>query len=345
MIDALRDAGLLHKEVDSHSATAAPWFLKVLHAFSGWMASFFLLLTLGAMIGKLFQTPPMMFGGGLFLIVTAYLMLTNKNKTLFLEHVSLSASLAGQILITLALFQWLGHDSFHHPEPWFGLAVLELILMGIMSDYLHRVFSAGVFAFALLYSMHLLGAGAITVPLLLGAVVWLWLHEYADPQAIFTRQPISWGLSLTLLGSAASGHRVDPFWNATQHNTLGLDHPWIGALGSGMVLIYLVYVMTKEMELSQAYRVMTLIFVALLALVSAKMPGLSVAVTLLVVGFSRGNLLLMGLSITTLIWATGSFYYALHTTLLIKSALLVASGLLLLVLYAVFHHSTQREDS
>jgi len=348
MRNRLRDAGIIQEndEADtSNSVTDTPWFVKVLHAFSGWMASVFLLLTFGAMIGRLFDTPPMMFGLGLFLIATSYLLLNSKEDALFLQHVALSISLSGQALVSFALFQWSDYHAFGDPLPWLGLAGLELLLMIAMPDYLHRVFSAGVFGVAMIFGMHCLGAGALVIPLLLGSVTWLGLHEYDQSNTIFLRQAIGWGLSLALLWSAAWGHAVNRYIFFDHHREyVGLDHPWIAALLSGGVLVYLVFVMTRENEDAGLQRIFALVFVALVALLSVWMPGLSVALTLLILGFARGNLLLIGLSIATLLWATGHFYYALHTTLLIKSALLVGTGIALLILYTAFHYALSNKE-
>jgi hypothetical protein len=348
MMNRLYDAGLIRENSEGdtgNSVSDTPWYVKILHAFSGWMASVFLLLALNAMIGKLFDTPLIMFGLGLLLVGTSYLLLGSKENTLFLQHMALSISLSGQALVSFALFQWLDHPTPGTPLPWLGLAGMEMVLMIAMPDYLHRLFSAGVFAMAMIFGMHYLGAGALVIPLLLTSVVWLGLHEYDRPDVLFLRQSIGWGLSLALLWSAAWGHAVNRYIIFDHHREyVGLDHPWIAALLSGGVLIYLVFVLTQKSEDGGTQRLFLLLFAALVALLSVWMPGLSIALSLLILGFARGNLLLLGLSIVALLWATGHFYYALHTTLLIKSALLVGTGIALLILYTAFGYVVDNKE-
>jgi uncharacterized membrane protein len=64
-------------------------------------------------------------------------------------------------------------------------------------------------------------------------------------------------------------------------------------------------------------------------------PGILAAVIVIVLGFRRGNRLLLGLGAAFLVVFLIAFYYYLDVTLLVKSLLLLATGLLLLGLRAL----------
>jgi len=320
---------------------ASPWFVKVLQALSGWLASLFLLGTFGVALHALFDTPSALMLIGAGLIAVTYVLLKNQADTLFFEHVALSLSLAGQAMIAFALFRWISLHPFSHPLPWAALAGLELILLFGIPNYLHRLFSAVVLTLAVIEAASLVGGSAIVIPLVLLTTVWLWQSEYRHPRHLSLKQAAGYGLSLALFWVAGSGW--DTAWWSIRphsHSSVWLTHSTLTSLLNGAVMLYAAYTLPRVSGNTIRFSLMGLIFLAAIALLSTQMPGLSVALTLLIIGFVRGNRLLQGLSIAALLWSVGRFYYTLHTTLLIKSALLTGTGILLLVVYALFRRTS-----
>jgi uncharacterized membrane protein len=72
--------------------------------------------------------------------------------------------------------------------------------------------------------------------------------------------------------------------------------------------------------------------VVLLAIPAHQTPGILAAIIVLTVGFWRGNLLLMGLATAFLAGFLTAYYYNLDFTLLVKSFILMGTGVLLLAL-------------
>jgi uncharacterized protein DUF4401 len=68
----------------------------------------------------------------------------------------------------------------------------------------------------------------------------------------------------------------------------------------------------------------------LLGLLTLSTPGIMAAITVLTLGFDRRNRVLIGLAIVFLVAFVSVYYYSLRMTLLEKSMVLAASGLLLL---------------
>ena len=349
LLTTLRQAGLLSEASLTNpetEPTPTPWFVRILHAVSGWLASIFLLMMLGSMFHRLFDTPPALLAIGMVLITAAYSGLKNPSKTLFLEHGALAISLAGQALVGFAFFQWVKPHTFTHPLPWLALAAMEGVLLIGIPHYLHRVVSALAAGLTLIHAAALLGIGTIVVPLIFGITVWVWYREFRPPDSIALKQAAGYGLSLALLWSAGTHLGMDIFsLDHPSGSHSGLNHPGVTALLNSAIMLYTVTIlMRKEKQDAAPFPFMLPALLLPPALLSIWMHGLPVALTLLIVGFARGNRLLQGLSLATLLWTVGRFYYTLETTLLIKSALLIAAGIVLLIAYAVLKHREGDHD-
>ncbi len=348
LLTTLRQAGLLSEGSPPHTkveaTTPIPWFVQILHALSGWLASLFFLLMLGAMFHRLWNTPVALLGVGLLLMILAARVLRRTTTTLFLEHGALTLSLAGQILVGLAVFQW--GRPYADPLPWLAVAGMEGVLLITVPWYLHRLISAGVAGLVLIHAATLLGISTVATPLLLGLTVWIWMHEWYPPDAIRLKQAAGYGLSLALLWSTGT-HVGEVFFLVDHASQLhfGLNHPGMTALLNSAIMLYTVTILTRNGKQGSTLTLFTRLLPLLpLSLLSIWMHGLIVALTLLIVGFARGNRLLQGMSLAALLWTVGRFYDTLQTTLLVKSALLIAVGAVLLTTYAVLKHREGAKD-
>jgi hypothetical protein len=95
-------AGIVQGEMPSTHEIESPWYVKVLLAFSGWLAALFVLGFIWA--GYVFivksNTASLVTGG--LMIAAAYAIL-RMPKNEFFEHVALAVSLAGQALMIFAI--------------------------------------------------------------------------------------------------------------------------------------------------------------------------------------------------------------------------------------------------
>ncbi len=351
LIATLRRAGLLLEsssaDLDSKPASPVPWFVQVLHAFTGWVASLFFLLLLGSVFHRLFSTPLALFGIGVVLIALAYGVLRAPSETLFLEHGALALSLAGQALIGFALFQWNGN--MYAPTyafRWLALAGVEGVLAIVIPQHLHRVLSTWVAALALIVGAGLLGLTAIAVPSVFALAVWVWLHEFRPPNTIALKQAAGYGLSLALFLGIGDDFRMGFLSHSTSHLHFGLDHPAVVAFFNSAVMFFAASFLARRLKRRTTHPLFALLIPLLpIAILSVWMHGLPIALILLMVGFARGNRLLQGMSLAALLWTVGRFYYTLETTLLLKSALLIAAGVVLLVGYGVLKYREGAHDA
>ena len=65
--------------------------------------------------------------------------------------------------------------------------------------------------------------------------------------------------------------------------------------------------------------------------VSLEASGIATGLLVILLGYSNGNRVLVGLGIAALLFYSSAYYYTLQTTLLIKSGVLAATGAMLLL--------------
>jgi uncharacterized membrane protein len=107
---------------------------------------------------------------------------------------------------------------------------------------------------------------------------------------------------------------------------------WVGELILGLLLVAVVARLFARSGHSWGRRsvVIALLATMLIAGVSMNMPGLSIGFIVVLLGFSSGNRVLVGLGIAALLFYASAYYYSLHATLLVKSGMLAATGVVLL---------------
>ncbi|MDX8395649.1 MAG: DUF4401 domain-containing protein [Mariprofundaceae bacterium] len=307
-----------------------PWYVKTLLAFSGWLAALFLLGFLG--VGFAFVLENSMAGiitGGL-MIAGAFAVL-RKSKDQFHDHLALALSITGQSLIIIAFFTL---NKFNNPLPWILTAMLQVLLAGIMPNFIHRLFSAffGALAFAI-------ALGEMGIPYVFQGVVmflaaWVWLNEFKHPQHMKIIQPIGYGLVLCLVyikGAFLFGSGLH-VWRST-HPYEVWTQPWMGEVLISMVTLYVVWQLLQRYRHSVSETFSRLVLFGTLIVCAASMEanGITVGIMILLLGFAASNRMLLGLGVTSLLFYVSSYYYLLEATLLSKSMTLFALGLIMLL--------------
>lgn len=326
----LQQAGLVQGDAPVPEQQESPWFVKILLAFSGWLASLFLLGFLGAGFHGLLRSVVASSVTGSLMIGVAYLILRiPKNE--FIEHVGLAVSLAGQALITWSLF-----DGLHDKAAWISLALIQVGLAVVMPNFVHRVFSSFIATYSFSMALVQFGAPYIFSSIVMFIVAWLWLHEFNYPKHIRKIHAIGYGsvLGLILLkGFTVFGIHHYFIWRMGRFNHDLWIQPWMAEVLAGVVMIYVVWQLLQRMghRLSDPVAVTALVGTVILSAVSVKAPGITVGMMILLLGFAGSNRVLMGLGIVSLLFYISSYYYLLHATLLAKSGTLLVTGIVLLL--------------
>jgi len=327
----LLQAGLVQGSVPETQELESPWFVKVLLAFSGWLAAVFMLGFIGMAFEDIFNSNTACFIIGGVMIGGAFAILRMPNNE-FLEHLALAVSLAGQALITYAIFDLIGYSD---EMAWVGLALLQVLLAMLMPNFVHRVLSSFIAAFA--FSMAMIAAGA---PYVFSSVImlfasWVWLNEFRYPKYMREIRAIGYGLVLALIqikGTALFGYRTMGYWLYGYNQPELWVQPWMGEVLTSAVTLYVVWQLLRRrgQVITGRLAITVLVGTMLLCAVSMEARGITVGMVIMLLGFAGGNRVLLGLGIMSLLFYISSYYYLLDATLLAKALTLLIVGLVLL---------------
>jgi hypothetical protein len=308
-------------------AAGTPWYVRALVGISAWIAA---VLLIAFLVGgtQLVKSGEALIGVGLLLCAVAIAIRRSLPSSIFAAQLALALSLAGQ-----ALFGGGVSDlSNALPTTVLAICVLEIALIAIYPETLHRFLSTIVIVGALVVLLfHWNAPGAVhpLVGLLTVGALTLWEREsaLAAARAEVVTRPIAYGLTIALLGVLCLGIA----------ELIPIPHWWISGLLLLPALLVLEYrIVSRFAPPPAAAMVPWLAAGTLLVSIPALWtPGVLAAVIVIVLGFQRGNRLLLGLGAAFLAVFLITFYYHLDVTLLVKSLLLLATGLLLLGLRAL----------
>lgn len=336
LLERLRDGDVALLPVTQASGPEAPWFVKLLLAIAGWLAAAFMLGFLALGVAPLIESSVASFGLGLLMLTAAYGLLRIPRND-FVEHLALTFSLVGQLLIAWVIVSILEGVA---AGLWWSLLGLQALLALIMPNSVHRVFSAFAASLALHIALAESGAPYITAGLVLLALTWVWLNEFRWPRQLRRLQSLGYGLVLGLLAIQYLARFGQPWldWGEPGGGTQGLAFDWLGpwvaeALSAVALLLLLRHLFQRSgHNAGGAISLGAYGGVVLLFLASLQAYGLTQGAVVLALGFAIGNRLLMGLGVVSLLFSVSSYYYLLDVTLLTKAQTLLLLGVLLLAM-------------
>lgn len=308
------------------------WYVRVLQGFAGWVAALFLIGFLGLGVVGLFEYNAALMLLGVIINISTYVFFKNKSDSDFFEQLVLAFSLTGQFLFAFGLFAVFDFRSRH----WiFVIGLYQLVLMWLVNHYLHRFLSTCFAVLALFWSFDVLIYSGLGSAIVAALFVWIWLNKTAWHSVQDFYEPIGYALALSLLFlNVQSQLWLSPFWfQSGQLSWLMQNANWISAVLNSAVLLYFIYRVTREQRIGLASTTGRLIILAAVMMLFSAMPiiGLSSALLVLLVGFARQNKVLMILGGLALLGFVCWYYYSLQITLLHKSMILMAIGVVLLL--------------
>jgi len=305
-------------------AVASPWYVQVFVGAGAWLAGIFLLVFLVIELNERFFPGRVDWGFLLPLGVTscagaALLYATASARSVFAAQFALAMSFAGQFGIAFGL----GDLGGAHLVCW-GMLIVEAALVVAMRNHLHRLLSSLAAVVAWAFAVHQLFFGDLSLkappgtsgvlhhwPLPLSVAIWLlvwapvvaaawWLVRHEAEWMAQGRhtglRPVAHGL-IAAISVAPLALHPNGFWVILLG--FGPGHPALAGPDKGWVALWP-------------------LLAALLAL-----PAMALA-------FALRHRPLIGLAILFGLLEISCFYYVLGTTLLVKSLLMAALGLLLL---------------
>ena len=326
----LVQAGLVEGPSPETGKLDTPWYVKVLLAFSGWLAALFLLGFIGVGFQFIMKSSTASFVVGGVMVGGAFgIFRMPKNE--FFEHLALALSLAGQALIVFAIL-----NVFKSVDAvfWVLLALLQVPLAVFMPNFVHRVLSTLFAAFAFSMASAALGWPSVSRGVIMFLASWLWLNEFRYPQHMRKIQAIAYGLVLALIplkSMALFGNGITGWLSAHNQPEIWIG-PWIGEVLVSAVTLYVVWQLLQRrgQAISEPLAIIALLGTLLLCVVSMQAQGISVGMVIMLLGFAGGNRVLLGLGIASLLFYISAYYYLLDVTLLAKAQILLIVGLVLL---------------
>lgn len=305
-----------------------PWYVRVMVGFSAWLASWMLIgFVVGAAIVESEQATLIL---GVVLVVGAVIGRCVSDND-FITQMALAVSLAGEALVVFGVAQI--SDSVE--LTLFSFIALEAVLVAFYPDMVHRFLSAASIVFALAGLLFEWKALDWVHVIVIGfAMLFVYLVQ-AEQQFLARGQsplltPVKWGvlfgqLSVLMLSTVY----VLPELTRTMQ---WFPNPWISSIGLGLLLLYLVYQLTKSQDFTFSPANTAAVFASCLLLigVSALAPGLIMALIILLLGFTMADRVLMGVAIGFFAVFLAAFFYGIELTLLMKSIVLMATGLVLI---------------
>jgi hypothetical protein len=322
-------------------ADDTPWYLAGLIGVSAWIAALFFFGFFLALFDDLYRQPALAFPMGAACCVVAWLLLRVARGRDFIEQFAIATSLVGQLLIGMALVEWTrvrGVDESAHLWPgtdwrlvWAGVGAVAALMYAIGRLPMHR-FLCGVIVAASLLAICVVEKGSakeLAIPLLAWAMFAAWWRSAGHDRLAVALPPLAWALALVLLFSTwfvARAHGVFS-GRAGQARDLLLI---ADALVVPLLPLCAYWLASRQPALDARGRLFALAFAIGFALLLWRAPGVSIGVTIALIGFAlyRPALLAVGLLGTAAYLF--DYYYHLQLTLLEKSDWLVAAGVVVL---------------
>ncbi len=318
------DPALLSKVADAVVAAQnpSPIYVRLLVGAGAWFAAMFLT---GFLAFALDLEDSALAVASLLLVAVATVIGRVITRSDFLEQVALASSLAGQLGVLIGVGGTL--------DDVVGTAIvmlaLEVVLLVAYAEPLHRFISA-CGAWGALAAI----AAEVNAPFIGDMVA---LAAIASAAALFhsrsgpgserlgaLRIPAAWGSLVSAFGWLAISAVADPddFIGASMLTTV--------ALGLALVAFEAHVLRGLGMRLTAPGAIAATLGTLLLAGLTLTAPGVIASVAALCLAFHVRDDRLVGLTAAFVLSFTGLWYYSLEMTLLDKSMILTAAGLVLL---------------
>lgn len=318
----------------------APWFVQALMGLGSWIAALVVIVFSGFLLELLFDMNGReSFGSalcvlGVLFFGPAFFMLKRKSDGIFANQFGTAIAAAGQGMV--AGGAGLAADSVA-TAALVSIPFCILIAMVLESRALQAISTA----WTVILGLMALGDLEFTYPLELTALgvaagVFLTLRP---PQ----RDLAPSAMVLLVLGpivAILTDFRTD----------FGIDYTfffagWGARAIYGAVSVYLFYALWQRTEDRQAKIRIALFALAAVVLSFLLPPGGSAAITLMILAFVLGSHLLALLGILLQIYFLSKYYYDLDLTLLTKSMVLMAAGIIILGLWTLMMRTRTAEQA
>ncbi|MDQ7037477.1 MAG: DUF4401 domain-containing protein, partial [Anaerolineae bacterium] len=259
----------------------------------------------------------------------------------FVSQLALAFHIAGHLLFIVGVGMVLS-DSISSETTLIVLLsliviVLEVILIPLYEDGTFRFLAtiiAVIAANVLVYELNIFGSLSILIGLLAFGVVAVWSDMLSVETQIGYRpmlQAVGYGLVFGLFGTIMHELGQNPAYSESVRN--GLHQPLMTALMLLAITIWYEVRLLSNYEVALSHRaaMMLLAITVIITLPTLTTPGILAALLLIILGYRRRHTVLLVLAYLFMAGFISEYYYSLQVTLLIKSFILIGTGVLFLV--------------
>lgn len=270
------------------------------------------------------RTPTGMIMVGVGLIVLA-VFLINASKILIFETSLIAMLFYGGLILGIGLTEFKSNESLNC--LYFLLAALFVLLFS--KNSIQLFFAILVMNSSLISLIHLHKISYLLHvyhSLLVVGMVFVFLNEarMLTANSFMARlyNPLKSGLIISLL--------ISLFIISTKNFiTVDTNYPWLSSLAPILAILFLLQNLLKELGIQETYMKAIVFLISLLILgLTAIFPAIAVAILVILLCFKVNYKTGFAVGILSLIYFIVQFYYDLDYSLLVKSELMIVSGLL-----------------
>lgn len=319
-----------------------PWFLQLFFGFSGLLASLFFIGFLTFILNSTGALDSAVAIGiiGLLLNIVGFLLFKYERRrdNVFLNSLAFTISVAGQSYVIYALIE----SNISTPVSVWIFLLLQSALTIIVPNFMYRLLSSVVALVCVVYLLNYYYLPEISLGLLALIAVVSHLHRYK----LLQRVPTKWRAgSLEIIkavgyASALMLLCVSVYFIAAEYgrgfNSDGEPFNYNYYLAQGLLTLaslYAAYLILKRYQAKWQSLTGLMIggTIAVLGLTSIYVSGLLATSLVIVLAMANGQRTLLGVGVFALVCYVFWYYYQLDTTLLLKSASMLAVGIVLLL--------------
>jgi hypothetical protein len=326
--ERLAAAGIVSGTAPPAADDRGPWYVAAMLGVAAWLSALFLLAFLAIALSDLLRNATSAIVTGALLCAAAIAVLRVAGIGVFATQLAIAASLAGQALVMFGILEGSARDAV----SWAVIAVFEAILVAVAPQYVHRVLATLGAAVALRMALGAAAVAALFPAVVAAAFV---AAQGASPQRLLRDSlwgPVSTGLALALL-LVIPFALLDSLFFATRRSALfvGLA-AWAGTAAVACIFVASIGRLLREAGIGWRSRAGAWALAGgfLLSLAAWPVPGVVVALIVLLEAFAAGRRALAGLAVVALPAALAHYYYAMQAPLLVKAGALAATGIVLL---------------
>ena len=318
-----------------------PWYLQIFLGVSGLLSGLLLIGFFVLLLSSALRDTPTQFIVGTLLIATGFALLlaSRRRGNTFLTSLAFASSIAGQGFFVAAL---LGLE-LTEPAIVGMILLMQAVLTLLMPNFLHRLLNSFVTLGCLVYLLSYYHAPEVTASLLALITAALGLHRYAMLSGVSRK----WRPFITELSRAVSYASafmlliISVYVIAAEYVPdiieRGTSFSYHYPLAQGLLVLaslYAAYLILARyrIKLTSSAGLIAAFAIIVLGIISVYVSGLLAASLVIVIAMANSQRVLLVLGIIALVSYIFWYYYQLDTSLLLKSAsmLAVAIGLLLL---------------